>query len=61
MATQKITVGILATGIAHNTRSIKDVETRKIIETISQALTLAHREIESLKEQLNQQQQTKAD
>lgn len=55
------TVGVLALEISHNTRMISDINTRKIIETISQALELAHKEIESLKLQLSQQPQTKAD
>lgn len=61
MTQPKRTIGLLATEIAHNTRMISDINTRKIVETISQALELAHKEIESLKLQLNQQQQTKAD
>lgn len=61
MTQPKRTIGLLAAEIAHNTRMISDINTRKIVETISQALELAHKEIESLKLQLNQQQQTKAD
>lgn len=62
MATRQVrTINNCAMKIGFATRSINDTHLRKTIETISEALKMAHNEIESLKEQLNQQQQTKAD
>lgn len=61
MSQPKRTVGLLATEIAHNCRTITDTNTRKIMETVYMALELAHKEIEELKLQLSQQPQTKAD
>lgn len=57
----KTTIGSLANDIAGNCKTIHDPNTRKVIETIYKALDLAHKEIESLKTQLNQQNQIKAD
>lgn len=57
----KTTVGTLANEVADNCRTIHDLNTRRVIETIYKALDLAHKEIESLKTQLNQQNQIKAD
>lgn len=60
MATKR-TIHHCAAEIGFATRSIADNELKKAIAIISEALELAHKEIESLKEQLNQQQQIKAD
>lgn len=59
--TAKRTIHNCAAEIGFATRDIPDNELKKVIAIISEALEMAHKEIESLKEQLNQQQQIKAD
>lgn len=62
MATQQVrTINNCAIEIGLSTRGISDNQLRKAVETISEALGMAYKEIESLKLQLSQQQQTKAD
>ncbi len=55
MVTRQIrTIHNCAAEIGFATRGITDNELRKTIALISEALEMAHKEIESLKEQLNQ-------
>lgn len=62
MATrQDRTINNCASEIGFATRGITDINLKKIIETISEALKMAHKEIEELKNEVNKLQQTKTD
>lgn len=59
--TTKRTIHNCAYEIGQSTRTINDIQLSKTVAIISEALEMAYKEIESLKEQLNQQSKIKAD